>query len=1259
MRRLCIAHLLLLIGIVLCDQAGAQSGPNIDVVAIGKRATALVEVTAPKAEEGGSGTAFCIDKSGLFITNAHVIDEAEGGKADIRIVLEPGLNQKRQSLRAKILRSDDRLDLALLKIEPIPGLAVLELGSDDRLSETMPVTTFGYPFGRALTFRRNGYPDITVLESKITSLKRDEGQLKKIQFDNQLNPGNSGGPVLGPDGKLVGVAQMTVKGADINFAIPVGLVQHFLKAPVIVFTPPALAYKDRAKPVTWTIKVQPSTPSASLPDGLSLFVKIATDVTPPRTFDTRPMGNGVYRVTLTPVPPESQTPVELRVLINGAWIETSVPDHPVRVGKTPLLLSDIQQLMERPPRVITRKGEMVVGEILNLGKAKIPTGRRGKEHTIDLSQASQIQVSPSAAAKPLRAIEAIVELKRGGEVIATKAKRLEFPDAPILLVDRNRGIGMIVHPPTPPVMRSPDPETENVKLVLGGSLHADGVPRGAGLSVKPPDVPMGDALLAREPEALKEVARLRGHTGAVQNVAVSRDNRHILSGSSDRTMILWDRESDRMIRRFVGRGGPLLSVAISPDGRRAVSGGDDRIVRIWDVESGGLIREIQGHAGYIRRVVYSPDGRYVASAGGGRNLFEDGVDQAVHVWDAETGREVSRLEGCPGRVWGLNYTPDGRSLFAAGGTAAILWDVQTGREVRRFLGSTQTIECADVLPDGRRGVSAGYDRAIRLWDLETGQESHRFLGHPREVTWVAASPDGRLLLSSDYNAPELRLWDVESQRQLAQLAWENASPIRGSFTPDGRHAVWGGSDGLVRVYRLPEISKQERELTEPLVRRLDAKLTDLAVGGGGRYLILTLKEARQVAVFDVNAAKIVKQIDVPSDEVLVAAGATKLILLYPKEGLFQRWDLPSLTLELKGEKQPIRGRIHNLAMGCDSDGPMLAFWSVQREGQPGITGPGPARCSFIDPITLKVLKIEPPKQGAPMGGAWTSDGSFRINYQFGSNRIHLRASPGGGLFGSWCVSQSPTGIQTIAIDGRSIRLGYMHEDVGHVVPGPDGKTIFTGWGDRRGPDGTSLETGTRGQRSPEVLIPSADPNYYLGVTGLGPAQSQPSGSVAVRVHEASNGSELVTAHDLNEMVSASANERGDSDAMTIDKRFHFIPAANLLITVPPSNDRLVLRRLSLEQGIARSAKPILVVTSASELSARPGQRLAHQIQVRSSKGGVAYDLTLGPEGLSVSPDGVLKWQVPLTAEKKEYEAVLTVSDNSGKKTFHTIKIKVE
>src|SRR5262249_44452617 len=109
---------------------------RVQIARIGKAATALVEVKAARGQ--GYGSAFCIHPGGWSLTNAHV---AQG---EITLVLNPSLKTEK-AYPARIVRSDNDLDLALLQADGARDLPALSLGSDEALEEQMDVMAFGFP----------------------------------------------------------------------------------------------------------------------------------------------------------------------------------------------------------------------------------------------------------------------------------------------------------------------------------------------------------------------------------------------------------------------------------------------------------------------------------------------------------------------------------------------------------------------------------------------------------------------------------------------------------------------------------------------------------------------------------------------------------------------------------------------------------------------------------------------------------------------------------------------------------------------------------------------------------------------------------------------------------------------------------------------------------------------------------------------------------------------------------------------------------
>ena len=168
--------------------------------------------------QSGTGSGVIVSADGTIVTNAHVVEGlGEGGRVMVR------LSDKR-SFPAKVLGSDPRSDLAVLKIEA-QNLTPIELSSDGAVEVGQWVLAVGNPLGF----------DNTVSVGVVSSLKRNLpvgeniGLVGAIQTDAAINPGNSGGALCDAQGRLIGInsaiATNNQGSIGIGFAIPIDRVK--------------------------------------------------------------------------------------------------------------------------------------------------------------------------------------------------------------------------------------------------------------------------------------------------------------------------------------------------------------------------------------------------------------------------------------------------------------------------------------------------------------------------------------------------------------------------------------------------------------------------------------------------------------------------------------------------------------------------------------------------------------------------------------------------------------------------------------------------------------------------------------------------------------------------------------------------------------------------------------------------------------------------------------------------------------------------
>ncbi|MEZ0225584.1 MAG: serine protease [Alphaproteobacteria bacterium] len=168
-----------------------------------------IDLASDKKSSIGSG--FQFTKDGMIATNYHVVAEAVQRPKSNRLEF---LHGKSERGNLKILIADVVHDLAILKME-VPGKTFVELGQSV-LPKGIKLFSLGNPHDIGFTIIEGTYNG-----------KSEESFIDKIHFSGSLNPGMSGGPSLGHDGKVVGV-NVSTAGNQISFLVPVDHLRNLM-----------------------------------------------------------------------------------------------------------------------------------------------------------------------------------------------------------------------------------------------------------------------------------------------------------------------------------------------------------------------------------------------------------------------------------------------------------------------------------------------------------------------------------------------------------------------------------------------------------------------------------------------------------------------------------------------------------------------------------------------------------------------------------------------------------------------------------------------------------------------------------------------------------------------------------------------------------------------------------------------------------------------------------------------------------------------
>lgn len=246
-----------------------------------------------------------------------------------------------------------------------------------------------------------------------------------------------------------------------------------------------------------------------------------------------------------------------------------------------------------------------------------------------------------------------------------------------------------------------------------------------------------------------------------------------------------------------GHQGPIVSVAIAPNKARVATGSTDRTIRIWNATNGELEKIIDS-GGEALSLRFSPDGTKLAAGTWG---------DAVHIWDTSDWKHVLALHGHTSNVESIAIDSTGQ-ILASGSTDGTVrvWDLKTGEVLRDFREHIAPVTSVDIDCHGRI-ASGGPLNQVKIWTIDPAQPTLSIVtGSHRSI---AFHPNGNRLAVGGDNVDRLgiTIYNVEPGREealrtlnirgrfggISSLAFDDSGSKLVASSHDGNVYVWGAN----------------------------------------------------------------------------------------------------------------------------------------------------------------------------------------------------------------------------------------------------------------------------------------------------------------------------------------------------------------------------------------------------------------------------------------------------------------------------------
>ncbi len=318
------------------------------------------------------------------------------------------------------------------------------------------------------------------------------------------------------------------------------------------------------------------------------------------------------------------------------------------------------------------------------------------------------------------------------------------------------------------------------------------------------------------------------HSDSVNSLAITPDNKFLISGSSDNTIGIWNLQTNELLTILTEHIEPVNSIVITPDCKYFISGSRDGTIKIWEIEGVKFIRKLSTNSDKIYSLDISPNGKILACAS----------NNNIELFNLENGKKIKQLsnEHLNESFYVVKFSPDGKTLASSSIINAEnlsqiqIWHLETNRMLYKNWSQYGSLE---ISSDGQFFAVESWNNSIvevykypdvkLLNYLNSCSEEELFeywieridddppvftlSGHEEKVLSIAFSPDIKTLVSGSYDQT-VKVWSLKTGRNLDTLYEHfdislDSNGVKSIIvSPDACILVSGDENGKIKIWKL-------------------------------------------------------------------------------------------------------------------------------------------------------------------------------------------------------------------------------------------------------------------------------------------------------------------------------------------------------------------------------------------------------------------------------------------------------------------------